>query len=175
MDDVRQLTELAHDNGIATDYHICESPMTEQPHFKHLYTNPTFIREEDHPLVCELVDWLIEKQKSGYHMVNSVERLAQMKEFVQGELDDWNCRAGHNSLIVRVDGTLAPCFPMYSAGYDWGTIENHKFESEAVEGNEERVPEELLLYPEPHPGVLLQRSAGDYAGCSRRPSMGSRA
>ena len=37
MDDVRQLTELARDNGIATDYHICESPMTEQPHFKHLY------------------------------------------------------------------------------------------------------------------------------------------
>ncbi len=132
MDDVRQLTELAHDSGIATDYHICESPMTEQPHFKHLYTNPTFIREEDHPLVAELVDWLIEKQKSGYHMVNSVERLAQMKEFIQGELDDWNCRAGHNSLIVRVDGTLAPCFPMYSAGYDWGTIENHKFETKQL-------------------------------------------
>ncbi len=51
MDDVRQLTELAHDNGIATDYHICESPMTEQPHFKHLYTNPTFIREEHHAAV----------------------------------------------------------------------------------------------------------------------------
>ena len=34
----------------------------------------------------------------------------------------------HNSLIVRVDGTLAPCFPMYNASYDWGTIENHKFE-----------------------------------------------
>ncbi len=132
MDDVRQLTELAHDSGIATDYHICESPMTEQPHFKHLYSNPTFIREEDHPLVAELVDWLIEKQRSGYHMVNSVERLAQMKEFVQGELEDWNCRAGHNSLIVRVDGTLAPCFPMYSAGYDWGTIENHKFESKQL-------------------------------------------
>ena len=33
-----------------------------------------------------------------------------------------------NSLIVRVDGTLAPCFPMYNASYDWGTIENHKFE-----------------------------------------------
>jgi MoaA/NifB/PqqE/SkfB family radical SAM enzyme len=132
MDDVRQLTELAHDSGIATDYHICESPMTEQPHFKHLYTNPTFIREEDHPMVCELVDWLVEKQKSGYHMVNSVERLSQMKEFIKGELEDWNCRAGHNSLIVRVDGTLAPCFPMYSAGYDWGTIENHKFESKQL-------------------------------------------
>ena len=132
MDDVRQLTELAHDNGIATDYHICESPMTEQPHFKHLYSNPTFIREEDHALVAELVDWLVEKQKSGYHMVNSVERLAQMKSFIQGELDDWNCRAGHNSLIVRVDGTLAPCFPMYSAGYDWGTIENQKFETKQL-------------------------------------------
>ncbi len=132
MDDVRQLTELAHDSGIATDYHICESPMTEQPHFKHLYSNPTFIREEDHPLVCELVDWLVEKQKSGYHMVNSVERLSQMKDFVKGELHDWNCRAGHNSLIVRVDGTLAPCFPMYSAGYDWGTIEAHKFETKQL-------------------------------------------
>jgi MoaA/NifB/PqqE/SkfB family radical SAM enzyme len=132
MDDVRQLTELAHDNGIATDYHICESPMTEQPHFKHLYSNPTFIRPEDHPMVCELVDWLVEKQKSGYHMVNSVERLTQMKDFVQGELHDWGCRAGQNSLVVRVDGTLAPCFPMYSAGYDWGTIENHRFESKQL-------------------------------------------
>jgi MoaA/NifB/PqqE/SkfB family radical SAM enzyme len=132
MDDVRQLTELAHDNGIATDYHICESPMTEQPHFKHLYTNPTFIREEDHPLVGELVDWLVAKQKSGYYMVNSVERLLQMKDFIQGDLQDWNCRAGHNSLIVRVDGTLAPCFPMYSAGYDWGTIEKHKFEAKQL-------------------------------------------
>ena len=129
MDDVRQLTELAHDSGIATDYHICESPMTEQPHFKHLYSNPTFIRPEDHPMVCELVDWLIEKQNAGYHMVNSVQRLAEMKEFIKGDLHDWNCRAGHNSLIVRVDGTLAPCFPMYSAGYDWGTIEKHKFEN----------------------------------------------
>jgi MoaA/NifB/PqqE/SkfB family radical SAM enzyme len=132
MDDVRRLTELAHDSGIATDYHICESPMTEQPQFKHLYSNPTFIREKDHAAAAELIDWLIEKQKSGYHMVNSIERLAQMKNFIHGELEDWNCRAGHNSLVVRVDGTLAPCFPMYSAGYDWGTIENPKFEAKQL-------------------------------------------
>src|SRR5512146_750826 len=61
-------------------------------------------------------------------MVNSVERLLQMKDFIHGELDDWKCRAGQNSLIVRVDGTLAPCFPMYSASYDWGVIERHKFD-----------------------------------------------
>ena len=132
MDDVRQLTELAHQNGIATDYHICESPMTEQPHFKHLYSNPTFIREQHYPQVGELVDWLIDKQKSGYHMVNSVERLAQMKQFIHGDLEDWSCRAGQNSLIVRVDGTLAPCFPMYTAGYDWGTIENQKFDTKQL-------------------------------------------
>ena len=36
LDDVRQLTEIAHDCGIATDYHINESPLLEQDeHFKH--------------------------------------------------------------------------------------------------------------------------------------------
>jgi len=47
---------------------------------------------------------------------------------VRGQLQEWNCRAGQNSLIVRVDGTLAPCFPLHSATYDWGTIEHQKFE-----------------------------------------------
>ena len=107
-------------------------------------------------------------------MVNSVERLAQMKQFIQGDLEDWSCRAGHNSLIVRVDGTLAPCFPMYSAGYDWGTIENHKFETQAVERHEERVSEELLLDAESYPGVLLQRSARDSLDVHARPRMVSR-
>ena len=27
------------------------------------------------------------------------------------------------------DGTLAPCFPMYNAYFDWGTIEHHRFEA----------------------------------------------
>ena len=128
LEDVKQLTELAHDHGIATDYHICESPLTEQTHFDLYENNPTFIRPEDHEAVGELVDWLVEKQNSGYKMVNSTQRLSEMKSFIKGELHDWNCRAGQNSMIIRVDGTLAPCFPMYSAGYDWGTIENHKFE-----------------------------------------------
>jgi radical SAM protein with 4Fe4S-binding SPASM domain len=41
----------------------------------------------------------------------------------------WNCRGGQNNVIVRTDGTVAPCFPMYGATYDWGTIEGHKFEA----------------------------------------------
>ncbi len=129
LDDVKQLTEIAHDNGIATDYHINESPMIEQSHFKHQDSNSTFITREDWPRVEETVDWLIEKNRSGYKMVNSVKRLQEMKAFMRGKLQEWECRAGHNSMIIRTDGTLAPCFPMYSANYDWGVVGDHRFET----------------------------------------------
>ena len=128
LEDVKRLTEIAHDNVIATDYHINESPMLEPDHFKHYDENDTFIRQEDWSRVDDLVEWQIEKNRSGYKMVNSVKRLRDMCEFMRGKVEPWNCRAGQNNVIIRVDGTLAPCFPMYSAKYDWGTIENHKFE-----------------------------------------------
>ncbi len=127
LDDVKRLTEIAHDHGIATDYHINESPMLAQEHFRH-YDSDTFIRPEDWPRVDEVIDWLIEKNRSGYKMVNSVRRLQQMKEFMRGRLQAWSCRAGHNSIIIRTDGTLAPCFPMYSATHDWGVVGSHKFD-----------------------------------------------
>jgi len=132
MDDVRQLTEIAHDHGIATDYHINESPMMEQPDFKHFENNQTYITPQDWDKVDELVDWLIEKKRSGYKMVNSASRLDEMRLFMRGKVQEWNCRAGFNSLIVRTDGTLAPCFPTYNASYDWGVIENHKFEAKQL-------------------------------------------
>jgi MoaA/NifB/PqqE/SkfB family radical SAM enzyme len=133
LEDVKRLTEIAHDNGIATDYHINESPMLEQSHFKHNGSdNSTFITREDWPKVDELVDWLIEKNRSGYKMVNSVHRLQEMKAFMKGKVQNWDCRAGHNSIIIRTDGTLAPCFPMYSATYDWGVVGDHKFEAEQL-------------------------------------------
>lgn len=128
LEDVKQLTEIAHDNGIATDYHINESPMIEQPHFQHYDGNSTFITKEDWPKVDELIDWLIDKNRQGYKMVNSVKRLNDMRDFMRGKVEPWNCRAGQNSMIIRTDGTLAPCFPMYSATHDWGVIEKHKFE-----------------------------------------------
>jgi MoaA/NifB/PqqE/SkfB family radical SAM enzyme len=128
LDDIRELTEIARDNGIATDYHINESPMIEQHHFQHYDNNSTYIRKEDWPRVDALIDWIIEKNRQGYKMVNSIKRLNDMKEFLRGKVEPWNCRAGQNSIIIRTDGSLAPCFPMYSATHDWGTIENHKFE-----------------------------------------------
>lgn len=128
LEDIKELTEIAHDRGIATDYHINESPMIEQPHFKHLNENSTFIAREGWSKVDELIDWIIEKNQSGYKMVNSVKRLQDMKDFMRGKVRPWNCRAGQNNVVIRVDGTLAPCFPMYSATYDWGAIERPNFD-----------------------------------------------
>lgn len=129
LEDVKALTEIARGAGIATDYHINEAPMLDQPHFKHLENNSTFITPEDWPRVDAVIDWLIEKNRSGYKMVNSTARLQQMKEFMRGQLQEWNCRAGQNSLIIRTDGTLAPCFPMYSASHDWGVAGKPKFDA----------------------------------------------
>ncbi|MBS1852918.1 MAG: radical SAM protein [Acidobacteria bacterium] len=166
--DVRQITEFAREHRIATDYHINETPMLEQDeHFRHLSENPTYIRPEDWPQIDALVDWLLEKNQAGYQMVNSVQRLQEMKAFVRmaggadlqrlgwngdgtgmngdvagkignmpGIVQDanselhfagWNCRAGQNNVIIRTDGTVAPCFPMYPSTFDWGNIDRHKF------------------------------------------------
>jgi len=50
---------------------------------------------------------------------------------------DWNCRAGQNNVIIRTDGTVAPCFPMYAATYDWGTVGGHRFERKQLAGMKE--------------------------------------
>src|ERR1700723_255450 len=169
-EDVRQLTEYAHAHRLATDYHINETPMLEQDeHFKHLNENPTYIRPEDWRATDDLIDWIIEKNKAGYQMVNSVQRLQEMKAFVRmssgldlkkygwygdgtgtngniaamlsktpgiaqsekGDIHftDWNCRAGQNNVIIRTDGTVAPCFPMYASNYNWGNIDRFSFDS----------------------------------------------
>jgi MoaA/NifB/PqqE/SkfB family radical SAM enzyme len=132
MDDVRQLLEIAHDNNLGIDFHIVESPMLEQSHFQHLSDNGTYIRPQDHEKVDELIDHILDKAAKGYKVVNQRHRLAQMKQFMRGNIEPWGCRAGQNTLIIRTDGTLAPCFPMYSASYDWGTIDNPKFDSKQL-------------------------------------------
>ena len=128
IEDVKRLTEIAHDVGIATDYHINESPMMEQGHFEHADENSTYITSEDWPRIDELIDWLIDKSRSGYKMVNSPARLQEMKKFTRGQLQQWDCRAVLNTLIIRPDGSLAPCFPLYSATCDWGTVGAPRFE-----------------------------------------------
>lgn len=129
MDDVKELTEIAHDAGVATDYHINETPMMEQSHFKHLDENSTYLTPEDWPKVDALLDYLNDKRiNEGYKMVNPIQHMEDMKKLMRGEVPPWQCRAGQNSLIIRTDGSLAPCFPMYSATHDWGVVGDHKFD-----------------------------------------------
>ena len=133
IDDVKQLAEIAHDNGIAITFHINEAPMMEQRDFKHFRdNNPTYIYPEDFPVVDDLLDWLCEKQHRGWKMVDSVARLQNMKGFMRGVGEHWGCRAGQNWLIIRTNGTLAPCFPMYNTKYDWGTVGDHKFDTKQL-------------------------------------------
>lgn len=132
IDDVRELTEIGRQSGIATDYHINESPMMEQSHFKHREGNSTFITPEDYPAIDALIDWLAQKHSEGYKMPNPRDQILQMKQMMRGQVEPWSCRAGQNTLIIREDGTLAPCFPTYGASYDWGTVEAPRFDREQL-------------------------------------------
>ena len=106
--DIRQLTEYARDHRIATDYHINETPMLEQDeHFKHLSDNPTYIRPEDWPEIDSLVDWLIEKNKAGYQMVNSVQRLQEIKAFIRMASGADLKRLGWNGDGTGTNGDIA--------------------------------------------------------------------
>lgn len=93
LEDVCMLTELAHDNGIATDYHICETPMMEQENFNQLEDNPVFIRGEDHaaiPTYSATYDWgTVEQPK----MDNS-----QLKVMKQG--CESNCFSTLNHILA---------------------------------------------------------------------------
>jgi MoaA/NifB/PqqE/SkfB family radical SAM enzyme len=129
MDDVRALTEFAHDQDIGIDYHIVESPLIDTPFFKHMQNNPVFLTPADYPKVDDLVDWLVDKHSQGYKIVNQKHRLAEMKQFLRGGIEPWGCRAGQNTMVIRTDGSLSPCFPMYSATYDWGVVGKPKFDN----------------------------------------------
>ena len=159
-----ELTEIAHDVGIATDYHLNETPMLEQPDFKHESGNSTYITPKDWRRIDAVIDWLIDKNRSGYRMVNSVRRLEEMKAFMRGTLPQWDCRAGQNSLIIRTDGTLAPCFPMYSATQDWGVARQPRFESRQLARHEGGMPKALFFHVEPQSLVLLRRFPRDPVG-----------
>lgn len=129
QDDVKELTEIARSHNIATDYHINESPMTQQDHFKHISENETYLTEEDWPKVDALLDYLNDKRiNEGYKIINPIDHMEDMKQLMRGAPPAWRCEAGEHSLIIRTDGTLAPCFPMYSATHDWGVVGAHKFD-----------------------------------------------
>lgn len=127
--DVKLLTEIAHQNKIGTDYHLNEPPhsFVDTTHYKH-QDDMLSITPDQYDEVTELLDWLIEKQRQGWPMVNSIEHLQLFKERMKGKTKPWDCRAGHNGALIRPDGSLSPCFDLITYDHDWGKIWEPKFD-----------------------------------------------
>ena len=73
----------------------------------------------------------------------TAQQLTHMPGIVQNESGDllfaeWNCRAGQNNVIIRTDGTIAPCFPMYASPFDWGNIDSPKFDDNQLRDENKR-------------------------------------
>ncbi len=121
IDDVKALTEIAHRHGIATDYHINEPPLVTYENYAN-QARGGWITHSEEDAVDTLIDWLIEKNRQRYTMVNSVAHLQAMKSFIRHQLPPWHCRAGELSMVIRLDGSFSPCFEMYGGKEDWGDL-----------------------------------------------------
>src|ERR1043166_5340390 len=56
---------------------------------------------------------------------------------VQGDNGDlgfaaWTAGRDNTNVMIRTDGTVAPCFAMYSASFDWGNIDDFTFDREQL-------------------------------------------
>ncbi len=137
--DVKLLTEIAHQNQIGTDYHLNEPPhnFVDTHHYRH-HDDMLSITPDQYDEVSELLDWLIEKQRRGWPMVNSIAHLQLFKERMRGPIKPWDCRAGHNGALIRPDGSLSPCFDLITYDHDWGRIWEPKFDEAALQSVKKR-------------------------------------
>jgi MoaA/NifB/PqqE/SkfB family radical SAM enzyme len=138
LDDVKRLTEIARDYAIATDYHISEPPLPDDPDRDHC-DDGAWITEEAIADTDAVIDWLIEKNAAGYNMVNSIAHLRAMKSFIRKDLAPWPCRAGELTVIIRLDGTLVPCMQLLGSSHNWGSIyQGAKFDIEELARQKEK-------------------------------------
>jgi MoaA/NifB/PqqE/SkfB family radical SAM enzyme len=131
--DVKMLTEIAHQNKIGTDYHLNEPPQgfVKVDHYAHM-DDGLHLTPDRYDEVDELLDWLIEKQRQGWPMVNSIAHLKVFKERMRDSMQPWDCRAGHNGALIRPDGTLSPCFNLIAYEHNWGRIWEPHFDEEEL-------------------------------------------
>ena len=163
--DVQELTRLANDYGIATDYHINEQPQISYKDYEHEHEG-AWITGKEIEAVDEVVDWLIEKQKGGFTMVNSIEHLQSMKLFIRKKLPPWRCPAGRKTMIIRLDGSLAPCFELYGSKEDWGNIyDGPRFDSSRLAGQKLKCTHHCLS--------TCNFQVQHYSGSVRRSFQGS--
>jgi MoaA/NifB/PqqE/SkfB family radical SAM enzyme len=137
--DVKMLTEIAHQNRIGTDYHLNEPPhgFVDTAHYKH-QNDGLHITPDQYDEVDELLEWIIDKQRQGWPMVNSIPHLQAFKGRMRGRMKPWDCRAGHNGALIRTDGTLSPCFDMITYDHDWGRIWEPRFHKEELQSLKEK-------------------------------------
>jgi MoaA/NifB/PqqE/SkfB family radical SAM enzyme len=137
--DAKLLTEIAHQNHIGTDYHLNEPPhsIVNVDHYNH-QEDMLSIGPDQYDEVDGLLDWLIEKQKQGWPMVNSIEQLKAFKERMRGRMGLWDCRAGHNGALIRPDGSLSPCFDLITYDHDWGRIWEPLFDQTELQAVKEK-------------------------------------
>lgn len=64
-------------------------------------------------------------RKDQERLLESQSRAAERSKKILQECRDAMCP----STPVFTDGTLAPCFPLYDASHDWGTVEHPRFET----------------------------------------------
>ncbi|MBW1711917.1 MAG: radical SAM protein [Deltaproteobacteria bacterium] len=139
LEDVKLLTEIARQNQIGTDYHLNEPPhsFVQTDHYRH-QDDGLYITEDQYDEVDEILDWLIEKQRQHWPMVNSIAHLQAFKDRMRGRIETWDCRAGQNGALIRPDGSLSPCFDMIFYDHDWGRIWEPKFDPEELKALKER-------------------------------------
>lgn len=53
-------------------------------------------------------------------------------------------------MIIRTDGTVAPCFPMYSASFDWANIDQISVDREQLT-DMKKTCQKHCLHAEPQP------------------------
>jgi len=137
--DAKLLTEIARQNRIGTDYHLNEPPhgFVNVDHYKH-QDDMLGVTPDKYDEVDELLDWLIEKQRQGWTMVNPIAHLKTFKGRMRGRMEPWDCRAGQNAALIRTDGTLAPCFDLITYDHDWGRIWEPKFDQEELKAVKEK-------------------------------------
>lgn len=132
MKDVKMLTEIARVNGIGTDYHVTQAPLNKMEHYKHEREDGLYIKPENYREFDELMEWLKEKNRKGYCMINHPKHFDHMKKFVRGEYQPWRCIAGKNGSFIKADGTLSPCFDLQFDGRDWGKIWKPKLDRKRI-------------------------------------------
>lgn len=68
-----------------------------------------FETPESKAQVVALIDELIALKRAGVALIEPYQYYEDMKKFVYGELEDWNCGAGRDHLSIDSDGKVALC------------------------------------------------------------------